>query len=123
MANVGGTLTHPFDPKGVAMYNVVYHVGDAVDIKTRVETGRLELVADALVIHGDGELVVPFADLRSVELFRMHGTGRMLKIVHAGGTLFVSVVRFSLFGQFAVINFFATGELNKALKAAIPAPA
>jgi hypothetical protein len=43
----------------------------------------------------------------------------MLKIVHADGTLFVSVIRFCLFGYFAITNFFGTGRLHHELEAAI----
>ena len=66
----------------------------------------------------DGREVI----LRSVELFRLHGLGRMLKIVHADGTLFLSVIRFSLLGYFAIVNFFATGQLCEKFKAALPSP-
>jgi hypothetical protein len=52
-------------------------------------------------------------------LFRLHGLARMLKVTHEGGTLFVSVVRFSLFGLFMVVNFFATRRLKEELEAAI----
>jgi len=43
----------------------------------------------------------------------------MLKVMHEGGTLFVSVIRFNLFGLFAVVNFSATGRLHDELQAAI----
>ena len=63
---------------------------------------------------------VPLGSIRSVELLRLHGTGRMVKIVHAGGTLFVSIIRFSFFGWFVVANFFATGKLARTLQSGLP---
>ena len=54
--------------------------------------------------------------IRSAELFRLQGLGRMIRIEHAGGTLFLTVVvRFCIAGQFATINFFKTGKLLKLL--------
>jgi hypothetical protein len=97
-------------------YKVIYHVGDAVGLTTRGTVGRLSLSGGWFVITGKPEVSIPRESLRSVELLRMHGTGRMLKIVHADGTLFVSVIRFCLFGYFAVVNFLATGKLHKELE-------
>ncbi len=100
-------------------YKVMYHAGPEIDLKTKANTGRLSLDDDHLVIHGDPAISIPLVSLHSAELFRLHGTGRMLKLVHDGGTLFVTVIRFSLFGLFAVVNFFGTGRLHKELQSAI----
>ncbi|HWG45809.1 MAG TPA: hypothetical protein VN688_23815 [Gemmataceae bacterium] len=100
-------------------YKVLYHQGEAVSLKTKARVGRLSLEGDRLLIHGEPGVSVPLEALQSVELYRLHGTGRMLKIRHEGGTLFVSVIRFSLFGLFAVVNFFATGRLHEELEAAM----
>lgn len=104
-------------------YKVLYHIGEAVDLKTKVAIGRLSLEQDQLLIRGVKDVAVPFATLRSVELLRLHGTGRMLKVCHTAGTLFISVIRFSFFGLFAVVNFFATGRLKLELEAVIRARA
>ena len=100
-------------------YKVLYHVGESVSLKTKGATGRLSIEDDRLLIRGPPEISIPFESLRSVELLRMHGTGRMLKIEHATGRLFVSVIRFNLFGLFAVVNFFGTGRLEKELQVVI----
>ena len=101
-------------------YKVISHCGESIQLSTRAMTGTLFLEPGMLTIAGEQRMAIPFDSLRSVELFRLHGTARMLKVVHIGGTLFVSVIRFSLFrGYFAVINFFATGRLRDELNAAI----
>ena len=100
-------------------YKVMYHVGETIDISTKAATGRLSLDDGLLEIVGKSRVAIPVKTLRGVELFRLHGAGRMLKIGHAAGTLFVSVIRFNLFGYFAVVNFFGTGRLHRELEDAI----
>jgi hypothetical protein len=100
-------------------YKVLYHVGEAVGLKTKAAVGRLSLEDGHLLIRGETPVSIDLGALRSVELFRLHGTGRMLRVVHTEGTLFVSVIRFCLFGLFAVGNFFATGQLKEELQAVI----
>jgi hypothetical protein len=46
----------------------------------------------------------------------MHGLGRCIKISYDKGTVYISVIRFQLFGYFALINFFGTGELAGRLR-------
>ncbi len=100
-------------------YRVLYHQGNSIDLRTKARTGRLSVAEGHIHIDGEFELSIPVEQLRSVELFRMHNTGRMLKIVHSQGTLFVTVIRFNLFGYFAMVNFFATGRLQKELQSLI----
>jgi hypothetical protein len=100
-------------------YKVLYHQGDEIGLKTKARVGRFSLEDGHLLIRGEQEVSLAVDALRSVELFRMHGTGRMLKIVYEGGCLFVSVIRFSFFGWFALVNFFGTGRLHKELQAAM----
>jgi len=99
----------------------MYHIGETIDISTKAATGRLSLEDGLLEIVGGSRVAIPVKTLRSVELFRLHGTARMLKISHAAGTLFVSVIRFNLFGYFAVVNFFGTRRLQLQLEGAIRA--
>jgi len=78
------------------VYRIVYHVGKEIGIKTRVLSGTAELDGKSLVVKGDPGIVVPFKDIASIIMFRPYGTCRMLKIVHSGGTLFLTVVRLNL---------------------------
>jgi hypothetical protein len=101
----------------MAEYKVFFHVGDELGIKTRVEKGTASLNETTLSVDGPGGLSLPMSSIQHVNLFRLHGLGRVIQIDHAGGRLFVSVVRFMI-GQFASINFFKTGDLNERLIAA-----
>jgi hypothetical protein len=75
-------------------YKVIYHQGDTVGWSTKAMRGMAEVSERGLTITG----------------------------VHDGGTLFVTVIRFMI-GQFATVNFFATGALRNRLLALIdPAP-
>jgi hypothetical protein len=98
-------------------YKVMYYQGEEIGVRTRVKVGPLSLEDGRLLIRGEPQVSISLPALRSVELFRLHGTSRMLRVVHEGGTLFVSVIRFSLFGLFAMVNFFGTGRLRDELEA------
>lgn len=100
-------------------HKVMYYQGEQIDLKTKVAVGRLEVGDGRLFIQGKQELTVAFDSLQSVELFRMHGIGRMLKVQHSDGTLFVAVIRCCLFGLFAISNFSGTGRLRDAIQLAI----
>ncbi|MEX0793681.1 MAG: hypothetical protein WD045_11125 [Pirellulaceae bacterium] len=100
-------------------YKVIYHEGDHVELRTKVRTGQLSLEDGLLQIHDGTVQSISFDSILSVELFRLHRAGRMLKITHTHGHLFVSVIRFNLFGYFALVNHFATGRLQGELEALI----
>jgi hypothetical protein len=97
-------------------YKIIYHVGPELSIKTRVSAGTLTVQDDAACISGSSPLTIPFSDVTSVEMFRLHGLGRMLKLVCKERTVFLTVVRVNLFGYFVIINFFRAGELYESLK-------
>ena len=96
-------------------YKVIYHCGDEITIKTKTKSGKLELTHNHIAISGKDNLTIPYEQIKEVELFRLQGLGRMLKITHRDGLLFVTVVRFCLFNMFAIVNFFKTGTLNREL--------
>jgi hypothetical protein len=100
-------------------YRVAYHVGDTLNLRTKALEGRAALTQDALKITGPTPVELPIHELRSAELFRLHGGGRCIRISHERGTVYVSVVRFMLFGYFALINFFGTGQLAHRLQEVI----
>lgn len=101
-------------------YKVIYHIGENIDARTKVESGVLTLDERGFRIEGAANpLNVPYTSIRSVEQFRMHGLGRMLKISLPASKLFVTVVRFNLGGVFAMVNFFKAGELHDKLQASV----
>ena len=93
-------------------YKVFFHSGDDLTLKTRVTQGDAWTDKDGLHVASNGQsLLVTGRDVRSVELFRLHGLGRVIRIDHINGRIFISVVRLMI-GQFAFINFFKTGALK-----------
>ena len=108
------------DKAKVYAYRVIYHVGDTIDLRTKGLQGRASLSQDAFTISGPLPVELPVGELRAAEVFRLHGLGRFIRVSHAKGIIYVSVVRFVLFGgYFASINFFRTGELARRLREAI----
>lgn len=97
-------------------YKVFFHSGEELGLKTRVEKGKATLDESALHLEGLNGFSLPLSEIRAVELFRLHGTMRVLKIDHSRGRLYLAVTRFMI-GQFASVNFFKTGELYNRLVA------
>jgi hypothetical protein len=69
-----------------------------------------------LHVKGASEVVIPSNNLRSAELFRLHGLGRVSASSITMDELLLAVVRLMI-RQFAFINFFKTGQLQKELAA------
>lgn len=92
-------------------YKIVYHVGPELTVKTKVASGTLTFQDDALRISGPSEPAIPFAEIRHAEMFRLHGLGRMIKMVCDERTIFLTAVRFNLGGYFVLINAFRTGQV------------
>jgi hypothetical protein len=95
-------------------YKVFFHRGDELSLKTKVSKGRAWLDDAGLHVEGSNGFTIPNSEILEAELFRLHGLGRVIRIEHKGGRLFLSVVRLML-GQFAIINFFRAGALQKQL--------
>jgi hypothetical protein len=104
------------------LYHVIYHVGDTLNLSTKGLEGYASLTDDALTITGPTRVELPIRELRAAELFRLQGLMRCIRISHESGTIYLSVVRFVLFGgYFALGDFLATGELAHRLRAVISA--
>jgi hypothetical protein len=97
-------------------YKVFFHYGQEIGLKTRVAKGTAWIDASGLRIEGPtgSGSVIPTRDIMEVELFRLHGTARVIRVDYRGGRVYVAVIRFMI-GQFASVNFFKTGELHKKL--------
>jgi hypothetical protein len=92
-------------------YKVFFHQGAELGLKTRVQRGEAWIDESGLHISGSGrEISITRADFLDAELFRLYGLGRVIRVEHRNGRLFLSVIRFMI-GQFASINFFRTGTL------------
>jgi hypothetical protein len=93
---------------------------DTITLRTKALEGHAALTQHALTITGRTPIELPIRDFHDAQLFRLHGLGRCIRISHAKGIVFVSVIRFMLFGgHFASINFFRTGELARRLRSLI----
>jgi hypothetical protein len=97
-------------------YKVFFHRGNELTLKTRVMRGYARLDDSGLHIEGPDGFVVPLGELQEAELFRLHGLGRVIRLEHRQGRLYLAVTRLMI-GQFALINFFKTGALHRELAA------
>lgn len=97
-------------------YKVFFHDGQEIGLKTSVLKGKAWIDEFGLKIEGRaGIRVIPATNIKEVEMFRLHGMARVIRVDHTEGRLFLAVVRFMI-GQFASVNFFKTGELHTSLK-------
>ena len=97
-------------------YRVFFHQGPEIGLKTHVSKGHAWVEESGLMIQGrSGTPAISVRNIREVELFRLHGTMRVIRVDHQDGRIFVSVVRFMI-GQFAFVDFSKTGELQRALE-------
>jgi hypothetical protein len=95
-------------------YKVFFHNGPELGLKTRVAKGQAWVDGTGLHIEGPGGFSIPSSDILNAELFRLHGLGRVIRMEYQGGRVFLAVIRLMI-GQFAFINFFKTGALQKEL--------
>ncbi len=96
-------------------YKVIYHIGDSIGLKTKVDKGLLFVDGSSFTIQTNDRKIV-LDGIRSVSLFMLNGLGSMLKVQYGETTIFIAVVRFCI-GQFATGNFFGTRELKEDLEA------
>ncbi|EKU73866.1 MULTISPECIES: hypothetical protein [Sphingobium] len=100
-------------------YRIFYHHGFELGLATKVAKGVLDIDDKAIAIKSGGNAYhIAFHDVEDVELIRLHKVGRVIRLTHSGGTHFVSVVRFMV-GQFALINFLATGRVFNRIQSAV----
>ncbi len=104
-------------------FKVFFHEGPDLGLKTRAQKGTAWIDAAGLNIESTEGTKVQIAarEIRSVEMFRLHGLGRVIRLDHARGRLYISVVRLMI-GQFAFINFFRTGKLRNMLSQIVVRP-
>ena len=98
-------------------FRVIYHIGDEIDIKTKVASGYVVFDDEEIkLISKTGGNIANFTDTYRVSLFMMNGLGSMLKIEIDNATVFLSVVRFCVAGQFAMGNAVGTRKLKTLLE-------
>ena len=104
----------------ITRYKVFFHQGEDLTIKTRVKKGTAWLDETGLQVEGSETISLPGPDIIRADLFRLHGLGRVIKVDHRKGRLYLSVIRLMI-GQFAFIHFFKTGSLHEKIRALAPA--
>ncbi len=92
-------------------YKVVFREGPEIGIKVKGYSGWLTFDDKQIRIVGEREFILPLESVLKVEIFRLYGLGRMIRITHPQGILFVTVVRFCIAGRFATVDFFKTKRL------------
>ena len=98
-------------------YKVIYHIGDAIDVKTKVDFGFIVFENKELkLVSKIGDSIRRLADISQISLFMMNGLGSMLKIVVDDSTIFLSVVRFCIAGKFVMGNAIGTRNLKTLLE-------
>ena len=100
-------------------YKIIYHVGNELTIKTKADSGYLVFNESSIFISGTSTLEVPYTSMIKIEMFRLHGLGRMIKLVCADCTIFFAVIRLNIFGYFVFIDFLKTGRLYEAINDAM----
>ena len=101
-------------------FRIIYHCGDELTLRTKVKSGRLADDNGILtIVPRHEQQTIALGAIRSVELFMMNGIGSCLKIRNGDSTIFISVVRFCIAGQFSVVNMLGTRKLKALLEARI----
>ena len=94
---------------------IFFHVGDELSLKTHASKGEAWIDGFGLNVRGtEDAFLIPNADIQKVDIYRFHGLGRVIQADHRKGRLFLAATRLMI-GQFALINFFRTGKLYRAL--------
>nr|WP_320048707.1 hypothetical protein [uncultured Desulfuromonas sp.] len=94
----------------------IYHIGDEINLKTKVQSGVLSITNEQIKIEGTAPRIIDLSSCNSVEMFRLNGLGRMIKLVSKRETFFLSVVRLNILGLFVIVNFKKTGKLFNELQ-------
>ena len=97
-------------------YKIFFYAGHELNLKARASKGEAWIEDLGLNIKelGGSTTLIPRTAIQEVDMFRLHGLGRVIQVDHREGRLFLAVIRLMV-GQFALINFFRTGKLYKAL--------
>jgi hypothetical protein len=98
-------------------YKVIYHIGESINLKTKVLSGHIYVEKDNVVLYSKKEKTSSKLDnISAVSLFMLNGFGSMLKLEQNGRTLWISVVRFCIGEQFALVNAVGTRKLMKEIE-------
>jgi len=97
-------------------YKIFYHLGDELSSKTRVKTGFLIISEENLYLTESNSHIKSINNIVRVELAKIPGGGHCIKIYCNDCILYISVIRFCLFGSFVLVNYHKTIEVYKKLE-------
>ncbi len=89
---------------------VIYLEAEELRLKDKALSGRLSLHRDSLTIVGESSVQIPLAAIREGELV-FSQLGHFVRVLHAGGTLWLGAYRLNLWGWFVVLNKSANRRL------------
>lgn len=97
-------------------FKIIYHIGNSINIKTKVKTGKLTINQKTIQITDSKTQEKILIKVKKAELTKMSLGGHIIKITDTQEKIiFISVVRLSIKGQFAIINYFKTKKLFRML--------
>ena len=100
----------------IMKFKIIYVPSDTITMKTKANSGKLELSENKCIIKGDSEFEINLNNIEKIEPYSMPGTGSMIKMKYDGKPLFLSVVRLNIGGFFVIVNRNGTIKLYNLLK-------
>jgi hypothetical protein len=97
-------------------YKVFYHFGNELSSKTKVKMGVLIISENDIYLKESNSNIMKLIDIKKTELITILGGGHCIKIYCLDFSVFISVIRFCLFGSFALVNYYKTMEVYKKLE-------
>lgn len=101
-------------------FRIFFHFGDELALKTKAKKGNADIQPGFIRIHdGAFEETIPASAITEIRMFRFHGAARVIQVDYHGKRIFFAVIRW-MAGQFAIINFLATGDAHRRLQEVAP---
>jgi len=100
----------------IMKFRIIYVPSDTITIKTKANSGKLEISETKCIIEGDSNFEINLNNIQEIEPYSMPGTGSMIKMKYDNKPLFLSVVRLNIGGFFVIVNRNGTIKLYNLLK-------
>jgi hypothetical protein len=97
-------------------YKIFYHFGDELSTKTKVKNGFLLISENNIYLTESDSNTRKLDNIVNVDLTTIPGGGHCIKIYCSDFIIFISVIRFSMFESFVLVNYRKTMEVYKKLK-------
>lgn len=98
-------------------YKIIYHVGEAINLKTNISTGKIKIVgAFPEIISKRNTPILKLDSIEKVENILLNGLGHILKIKNGGQTIYIAAYRICIGNLIAITNMIGTKKLENELK-------